>query len=75
MSVIAVVYIILNYFNGILVERYKKLLDETYKGNDTILKYCLRHIEAQAANDGDYETAIKCRDLIQQLEKFETKKQ
>lgn len=74
-SVIVFFALIIHWQRKILKEQtealnmYAKEIDRIYKQDDQLLKYCLSKILIDAVNDEDYNTAQRCKVLIDQLKK------
>lgn len=67
---------VLNFLQKALIERYRLLLkdyydrlNEVYANDNEVLKYCLMQIMKQSIESEDYETAHKCQDLLNTLQK------
>ena len=46
---------------------YAKEIDRIYKNDDEVLKYCLSKILEDAVENEDYNTAHRCKQLIDKL--------
>ncbi len=57
------------YLQKRIINAYKERLNEHYKYSDEILRFCLMFIIEYSIKDGvqDYETANRCKELINNL--------
>lgn len=60
---------IVNFFQAKKLTAYKNALTQAYGKTDYVLQYCLRHVMIEAEQREDYETALKCKQLIEGLNK------
>lgn len=51
-----------------LVQAYKETLEATEKRNDEALKYVLTDIMRRCVEREEYDTAVRCREIIKQIE-------
>jgi len=73
-----ILLIIMCVFQFLIIQKRERTIIERDMEIDTLLKmvkdhavidiYCLKHIRQTALNAEDYETVIKCQNLINQLE-------
>lgn len=74
MGIVTIISTLFNLLQGLLNKHYKTLLKqyedkliEFNQKDDELLKYCLSRILTDAINKEDYETAKRCRDLLNNL--------
>lgn len=75
MTLMAVLFLVEGYLNvklKAMIAAQKEVLDRLYKNNDEVLEYCLKCIMAHALKEEvqDYETANRCKKLIEELNSF-----
>lgn len=55
----------------LLLNEYKNKIKKDEKDNSVVHKYCLNEILKKAIDIEDYETAARCKNLIQKINKYE----
>ncbi len=63
------IHVVLNYKQQNKIKAYEKSLHEALTNNDVVMEYCLIRIMNDAADPSkqDYETANKCKVLIEKI--------
>lgn len=73
LGLLLLVNVILNRVQHYRIEAYKKILDEKYKQDDTVLIFCLQLILKDYIEKEDYEQAERCRKILVELQDFAKK--
>jgi hypothetical protein len=74
MGILMLAAILIIASQKVLIKRYRcilkcycEILHEASTKEDVVLKYCLHHILKESVDTEDYETAGKCRELLQKI--------
>ena len=54
-------------YQSAMIEAYKKRLDDNYKYQQEMIKYCITDIYNRSVESEDYETAKKCQSILNDL--------
>jgi predicted nucleotide-binding protein len=62
---------IINRFQNVLVNLYKKKFFEMHSHNRELVKYCLGHIIKEAIENEHYDTAARCHTILEKMKNDE----
>ncbi len=68
---IAVLFVVKSTMQDVLLKKYKERISNNEKENSVVMKYCLNSILEKSVEIEDYETAKRCKMLIENLNKHE----